>query len=119
MAKGAAKYALAVFASVITIVPIAAKAQNAVDFPPDPPAAPEKPDKAVDDCLTSPDGEAPSGQRWVYRIERGSQRHCWYLRDKTASQSTPILAPVAKPLARTVDGASQRSLVQVRPNTDA
>jgi hypothetical protein len=119
MARGVARFAFAIFASAVMMTPLAARAQNTVDFPPDPPAAPEKTENPVDDCLTAPGGEAPSGQRWAYRIERGTQRHCWYLRDKTASQSTPILAPVAKPLARTVDGASQRSLMQVRPNTDA
>jgi hypothetical protein len=119
MARGVARFAFAIFAGALMMAPFAARAQNAIDFPPDPPEAPEKPEKAVDDCLTAPSGEAPSGQRWAYRIERATQRHCWYLRDKTASQSTTILAPVAKPLARTVDGASQRSLMQVRPNTDA
>jgi hypothetical protein len=116
---GVARFAFAIFAGAVMMAPFAARSQNAVDFPPDPPETPEKPEKAVDDCLTVPGGEAPSGQRWAYRIERGTQRHCWYLRDRTASQSTAILAPVAKPLARTVDGASQRSLMQVRPNTDA
>jgi hypothetical protein len=117
MARGAAKFASAILACAFAIAPIAAKAQNAVDFPPDPPAAPEKPEKAVDDCLTTPSGEAPSAQRWVYRIERGSQRHCWYLRDKgeqRASQPVPSIAAVAKPIA-----AGPRAAMQARPNTDA
>jgi hypothetical protein len=120
MARGAAKFASAILACAFAIAPIVAKAQNAVDFPPDPPATPdkaEKPEKAVDDCLTAPSGEAPSAQRWVYRIERGSQRHCWYLRDKSeqrASQPTPSIAAAAKPIA-----AAPGAAMQSRPNTDA
>jgi hypothetical protein len=102
MARGAAKFASAVVACVVAFAPIASRAQNAVDFPPETPPPPEKTEKAADDCLTAPGGEAPSGQRWVYHIERGTQRHCWYLRDKAerASQPVPSIAAVAKPLVR-------------------
>ena len=115
MAKGAAKCALAVVACVIATAPIASRAQNAVDFPPEaPPQPPEKTEKAADDCLTTPGGEAPSGQRWVYRIERGTQRHCWYLRDKAerATQTAPSIASAAKPLGR-------MGVMQPRQNTEA
>jgi hypothetical protein len=37
---------------------------------------------AADDCLTAPKGEAQQGQHWYYRIERGTKRHCWYLKDE-------------------------------------
>ena len=98
MAKGAARFVLAVFASLIATAPIASRAQNAVDFPPEaPPPPPEK--TAADDCLAAPGGEVPSGQRWVYRIERGTQRRCWYLRDKVA-QTAPSLVAAPKPLGR-------------------
>ena len=116
MAKGAAKFALAVVASVIATAPIPSRAQNAVDFPPEtqPPAPPETSEKAADNCLTAPGGEAPSGQRWVYRIERGTQRHCWYLRDKAerATQPAPSLAAAAKPLGR-------MGVMQPRQNSEA
>jgi len=59
MAKGAARFVLAVFASLIATAPIASRAQNAVDFPPEaPPPPPEK--TAADDCLAAPGGEVPS-----------------------------------------------------------
>ena len=40
-------------------------------------------DKAVhpDDCLASPNSSAPQGSQWRYRLERGTHRKCWYLRD--------------------------------------
>jgi hypothetical protein len=36
--------------------------------------------RAADSCLTEPNGATPQGKHWFYRIERGSGRHCWYLR---------------------------------------
>ena len=73
MAKGAAKFVLAVIASIIAAAPIASRAQNAIDFPPEAPPPPEKTEKPADDCLAAPGGETPSGQRWAYRLERGTR----------------------------------------------
>ena len=33
------------------------------------------------ECLTEPGKDLTQGQHWYYRIEHGTQRHCWYLRD--------------------------------------
>ena len=120
MARGVARIAFAIFAGAVIMAPVAGKAQNAVDFPPD--AAPEKAatdNKTADDCLTAPSGEALQGQRWFYRTERGTQRHCWYLRDKAeqrASQPAPAMAisTAAKPIA-----IAPRAAVPPRPNADA
>jgi hypothetical protein len=120
MAKGVARFASAIFACAVMLAPSAGKAQNAVDFPPDTAPAPEqavsdKPEKTGDDCLTTPSGEAPQGQRWFYRIERGTQRHCWYLRDKTEQRAPqPATAAPAKPLA-----AALHAALPPRPNADA
>jgi hypothetical protein len=45
---------------------------------------------AADECLTEPKGPAPQGKHWFYHIERGTQRHCWYVRgqDDTAASAT-------------------------------
>ena len=120
MAAGVARFAFAIFVFVgaVMTAPTAGNAQNAVDFPPEtaPVAAPEKPEKPADDCLTTPSGETPQGQRWFYRIERGTQRHCWYLRDKAEQkglQPVPALstaAPAKPPRA---------AAMPVRPNNDA
>lgn len=120
MARGVARIAFAIFAGAVIMAPVAGKAQNAVDFPPD--AAPEKAatdNKTADDCLTAPSGEALQGQRWFYRTERGTQRHCWYLRDKAeqrASQPAPAMAisTAAKPIA-----IAPRAAMPPRPNADA
>ena len=43
------------------------------------------------ECLTEPRQDAAQGQHWYYRIERGTKRHCWYLRGEgdKVSQAAP------------------------------
>ena len=38
--------------------------------------------QAAEECRLKPDLTAPSGSRWVYRINRADHRHCWYLSSK-------------------------------------
>src|SRR5690242_1107146 len=40
---------------------------------------------AADECLAKPNGPSPRGSHWYYRIDRASNRHCWYLRGTGAS----------------------------------
>ncbi len=37
---------------------------------------------AADNCLTAPKDKTPEGKHWYYRLERGTKRQCWYLRDE-------------------------------------
>lgn len=37
---------------------------------------------AADNCLTAPKDKTPAGGHWYYRLERGTKRQCWYLRDE-------------------------------------
>ena len=37
---------------------------------------------AADNCLTAPKDKTPAGGHWYYRLERGTTRQCWYLRDE-------------------------------------
>jgi hypothetical protein len=37
---------------------------------------------AADNCLTAPKEKTPAGSHWYYRLERGTKRQCWYLRDE-------------------------------------
>jgi hypothetical protein len=50
------------------------------------------------DCLSGPKGAAPQGERWYYRVDRSTQRHCWYTRAGTtrvvAAQKPPLAEPV-------------------------
>jgi hypothetical protein len=43
--------------------------------------------QAVQECRTTPGSTAPSGSRWLYRINRADHRHCWFL------SSSAIRAP--------------------------
>jgi hypothetical protein len=51
------------------------------------------------ECLTEPGKDSARGQHWYYRIEHGSKRHCWYLRDQagnaqeSAASDEPAEAP--------------------------
>ena len=35
-----------------------------------------------DDCRAKPDGTAPAGLHWYYRVDRANDRHCWYLHEQ-------------------------------------
>ena len=53
----------------------------------------------ADTCLSAPKGVAPQGSHWYYRIERSSNRKCWYLADKgqkVARRAAPRPAPRAQ-----------------------
>ena len=56
-------------------------------------------------CLAAPKGAAPKGERWYYRVERSSKRHCWYTRAATprnvAARPSPDQQP-AEPAAADV-----------------
>lgn len=34
---------------------------------------------AAEQCKASPGGAAPRGMHWYYRINRATNKHCWYL----------------------------------------
>jgi hypothetical protein len=59
----------ALFASILT----AASFTSATDV---------RAQAAADNCLTAPKDKTPAGSHWYYRLERGTKRQCWYLRDE-------------------------------------
>jgi hypothetical protein len=72
MGNRTAKFLSALVGSIIAGAPLAAVSQNATTAP--------STANAASDCLGSPKGAAPQGQRWHYRLERATKRQCWYLR---------------------------------------
>src|ERR1700744_4101899 len=71
----------------------------------------------ADSCITEPKTETPQGKHWYFRLERGTGRHCWYLRgEDEASARTPAAEPVAsaKPAPTTSGNAPARSLSDAR-----
>jgi hypothetical protein len=99
MSHRAAKFASAILASFL-----ASAALPAISYS----AAP-----TTDDCLSGPKDQTPEGSHWFYRIERGTKRHCWYLKDASdkVSQAAPASsAPVANPAPPNAETKAQRSI---------
>ena len=97
MGNRTAKFLSALFAGIIAGAPLSAVSQNA-------PATQSTQDSANanDDCLGSPKGATPQGQHWFYRVERGTKRQCWYLREegaKTAQSTQTATTPKTEPSA--------------------
>jgi hypothetical protein len=80
-------------------------------------AAPGSAARAADNCLAEPKGETPQGRHWFYRTDRGTGRHCWYLRGEDESSAhAPSAEPVAavKPAPQSAGNAPARSLADAR-----
>lgn len=77
---------------------------------------------APDACLTEPKPATPAGQHWYYRIEHGTGRHCWYLRDvggNTAQSAAVNTAPSSAEPDRPVPAATSRSIADARDEMPA
>jgi hypothetical protein len=99
MSHRAAKFASAILASFL-----ANAALPSISYS----AAP-----AVDDCLSGPKDQTPQGSHWFYRVEHGTKRHCWYLKDASdkLSQAAPAnSAPAANPASPGAETTAQRSI---------
>jgi hypothetical protein len=98
MSNRTAKFVSAIFASVLAGASLATLSPGAA---------------RADDCLTAPKDETPEGSHWYYRIEHGTKRHCWYLRQE-GGQQTQTAAPdpssSARPMPPKAEGATPRSL---------
>src|SRR5258707_7525534 len=63
---------------------------------------------AADNCLTAPKDKTPAGSHWYYRLERGTKRPCWYLRDekdKSARAAAQDSSTDAAPASAAADPA--------------
>src|SRR5467141_2630260 len=67
MPNRTAKFASAIFASLLAGVPITTISHSAAG--------------ADDECLSSPKDQTPQGGHWYYRIDHATKRHCWYLKE--------------------------------------
>jgi hypothetical protein len=54
--------------------------------------------RAADECLSKPNAPSPNGSHWYYRIDRATNRQCWYLGPEGAKVRSP--APRAVSQAR-------------------
>lgn len=59
---------------------------------------------AADECLAAPNAKPPKGSHWYYRLDRATQRKCWYMRaqnpaaPQAAAQPLPDAIAAAAPL---------------------
>jgi hypothetical protein len=57
-------------------------------------------ERAADDCLSKPNAPPPQGGHWYYRLERATNRRCWYLGpqgEKVSQAASPKQRPSARP----------------------
>ena len=105
----AAKFVVAAIASIVSSANLA--------------AAPDDTEQPAETCLTSPRDYTPPGTRWRYRMERGTGRHCWFLKDdtekaasKASEQATaaPEEPAAAPPAPQRKKSAAPRSVSDAR-----
>ena len=88
MANRATKFVSAIFVSAVVGIPVSTFAKDAaggsdasmLDL--STPAA-----SSSTECLTTPNRELPQGQHWFYRMDPGTNRRCWFLRDQAERAS--------------------------------
>jgi hypothetical protein len=99
MSNRTAKFASAIFASLIAGAPLTTVSHGAVP--------------ADDDCLSGPKGQTPSGGHWYYRIDRATKRHCWYLgeeKEKLSRVAPKNSAASTDPVSPQQETAPQQSI---------
>src|SRR5258707_5519959 len=96
MSSRTAKFASAIFASLVVGAPLTTIADSAAG--------------ADDECLSSPKDQTPQGGHWYYRIDRVTKRHCWYLKEDDEKPSQAA----AKPVSPKVVAPFQRSIAEAR-----
>jgi len=82
MAIRTAKIASAIFAGIVAGTPLAVFTVGAAQGA---------------ECLTEPKQDTPKGQHWFYRIEHGTQRHCWYLRGESKGTTEKLASSDSSP----------------------
>ena len=103
MTNLAVKFLSAVSAGIVASAPIAMIPLSTVG--------------AAEECLTTPKDETPPGKHWYYRIERGTKRHCWFLREEGETSSQAATSTPARRAAPEV--APDRETKLARSAADA
>ncbi|HEY4984996.1 MAG TPA: hypothetical protein VII39_00110 [Bradyrhizobium sp.] len=88
MANRATKFVSAIFVGAIVGIPVSTLAKDAAGG-----ADVSTPDSITSaatsstECLTTPSRESSQGQHWFYRMEPGTNKRCWFLRDQAERTS--------------------------------
>ncbi len=100
MANRTAKFVSGVVATLLAGAPLTMLPHSAAGAP--------------DACLSKPNGAAPEGQHWYYRIDHANnKRQCWYLRaegDKAAQAVSPNAAAQTGSAPPKSESTAQRSI---------
>jgi hypothetical protein len=64
---------------------------------------------AAAECLTEPNHDPPQGSHWFYRVDRATDRRCWYLRAWTPPPSSPTAETQRAPARPLAGDAVQRA----------
>src|SRR6266481_877165 len=99
MPNRTAKFASAIFAGLLAGTPLTTISHSAA--------------AAAEECLSGPNDKALGGGHWYYRIDRATNRHCWYQRDegeKRSQLTPPNSAASARPATPKPAPAAQRSV---------
>jgi hypothetical protein len=70
--------------------------------------------RAADECLEKPNAPSPQGSHWYYRMDRTTNRQCWYLgseRGKAGTLARQDTAP-ARPQSSKMSAPPAQTLVQ-------
>ena len=77
------------------------------------------PARAADECLAAPNAPSAKGNHWYYRIDRATQRKCWYQRAQAAGTprvARPTLPPqVAEPASASEPPMKPLAFAQRQP----
>jgi len=115
MANRATKIVSAIFVGAILGIPVSTLAKDAMGgadvSAPDSSAASAS---GSTDCLTTPNRElSQQGQRWFYRIEPGTNKRCWYMREQ-AERGSQTASPRSGS-AQSLSPAAAQSLSATMP----
>jgi hypothetical protein len=100
------KFVSAIFAGLLSGIPLATISHGATP--------------AAEDCRSGPKDQAPHGSHWYYRIDHATKRHCWYLKDEQLSQNAAANpTPPAKPVSPKAEAATQRSIADAHAELPA
>jgi hypothetical protein len=72
----------------------------------------------ADDCLAAPDGQPAPGGHWRYRIDRATNRHCWYVQgdDRDLAPLAPLSAkPAALPTRAALQPSDANARAEITP----
>src|SRR5688500_9348336 len=70
---------------------------------------------AAETCLAAPQGTAPQGSHWYYRLDRATQRKCWRLvkLDGQPRRTAKQVAPPPQPVEEENAPATQTSVERI------